>query len=179
VGEQGDDCVLVIPAHYEKRFERKKKGRKIVNPVIADADFCAELIALADGYLCHPSSPEAEQSACELILARLGEKLIFTEIKGREESSAVREILGYIEENFRGDVSRKTVARALGYSEAHVSRVFHRFMGEGLSSYVNRLRHAYVQRALNANPERTVMELIEEAGFTSVQTYYRTKKKGT
>ena len=111
-------------------------------------------------------------------MARLGERLTFTEIKGREESSAVREILGYIEENFRGDVSRKTVARALGYSEAHVSRVFHRFMGEGLSAYVNRLRHAYVQRALNLNPERTVMELIEEAGFTGVQTYYRTKNKG-
>ncbi len=179
VGERGDDCVLVIPAHYERRFERKKQGRKIVNPVILDADLCAELIALADGYLCKPSSPEAEQCACELILARLGEKLTFTEVKGREESSAVREILAYIEENFRGDVSRKTVARALGYSEAHVSRVFHRFMGEGISAYVNRLRHAYVQRMLIASPERTVMELIEEAGFTGVQTYYRTKKKGT
>lgn len=178
MGEVGDDCVLVIPAHYEKRFERKKQGRKIVNPVIADADFCAELIALAEGYLCSPSSPEAEQSACELILARLGERLTFTQTTGREESSAVREILAYLEDNFRGDVSRSTVARAIGYSEAHVSRVFHRFMGEGLSSYVNRLRHAYVQRELTVNPERTVMELIEEAGFTGVQTYYRTKKKG-
>ncbi len=179
MGEVGDDCVLVIPAIEEKRFSHQKQGRKIANPVLQNNALCSELLGLVDAYLLTDSSAETKSAACELVLSRLAEHLVFIDTHGKDESSAAREILGYIEDNFQQNVSRSTVARALGYSEAHVSRVFHRFMGEGISSYVNRLRHAYVLKLKETDPHLTVMERIEQAGFTSMQTYYRTKKKGS
>ncbi|MBQ8308818.1 MAG: helix-turn-helix transcriptional regulator [Clostridia bacterium] len=89
----------------------------------------------------------------------------------------IRSILAYIQQNYRAEISRKSIARALGYTEAHISRVFHRYLGVGLAEYINGLRLAYVKKLRANGDTRTTIELIYEAGFNSQQTYYRVKGK--
>ncbi|MBO5240586.1 MAG: helix-turn-helix transcriptional regulator [Clostridia bacterium] len=174
--ERADDCVLQIPYRYLRRFNVARRNLKIAEPVVRDEALCAEILSLADQYLKKDTDERVKTAAIELILARLVERLQFEEVKSKDEGALIRQILTYIEENYRGEISRKTIARTLGYTEAHVSRVFHRYLGVGIAEYINGLRLAYVERLRAEGDERKTIELIYEAGFNSQQTYYRVKQ---
>lgn len=171
-----DSYVVIIPFAQAQAFHMRHRAQRLSTRQVCDERLCEELIKIVEGYLLNETlSPRAKDAAIGLFLAVLEEKLSWTEEKGNDEKELIRKILTYVHENYRGDVSRKTLARALGYTEAHISRVFHRYMQTGLSAYVNGLRLAYVETRKKESAE-TTLDLIFEAGFKSWQTYYRVKK---
>lgn len=175
-GEQ-DSCVVLIPYEYLGTFNARRKNLRVAASVFTDENLCDELLKIIDEYLVPRYTENVRRASVELFLALLFEKLQFTEEKGKDEVMLVRNMLAYIHENFQGDVSRGALAKALGYTEAHLSRVFHRYLKKRISEYVNELRLDYIERARENGDERTAIELIYEAGFNSQQTYYRFKKK--
>ena len=175
VQEEQDACLVIFPYRYLQKFNEWRKNFKIAEPVICDEKLCDELMHIANVYLT--GSEQIKGAAADLFLARLYEKLRFLENKARDESSLVRQILSFIQENFQNDVSRKAIARELGYTEAHISRVFHRCMGKSISEYVNGLRLAYVERLRASGVKRTTLDLLYEAGFKSQQTFYRVQQQ--
>ena len=172
----GEDMVIVIPYGYLTRFNSRRRGAKINCPVVCDKELCDRLIKIVDDYLISQTNEEIIKASVELFLATLEEKLQFTESKTRNESALIKEILFYIHENFKGDATRKGIAKALGYTEAHISRVFHKYLRINVSEYVNELRLNYVKQGLKDDDTLTVTQVIYEAGFKSQQTYYRVKK---
>lgn len=172
-----DDCVLVIPYEYLTGFTARRRRMAIDQPVIRDEALCDALLKVVDEYLLGQTSEEIRKSAVDLLLSILSQRIVWKEGKSREEGALVREILAFIQENYTGDASRGAIARALGYTEAHISRVFHRYLQKGISQYVNELRLAHIERNLARGDRRTVIELIYEAGFKSQQTYYRVKAR--
>ena len=173
--EARDSCVVIFPYRYLQKFNEWRKNFKIAEPIICDEALCEELMQIADTYLT--GSEQIKGAAADLFLARLYERLRFSENKARDESSLVRQILSFIQENFQNDVSRKAIARELGYTEAHISRVFHRCIGKSISEYVNGLRLAYVERLRASGVKRTTLDLLYEAGFKSQQTFYRVQQQ--
>lgn len=115
--------------------------------------------------------------ATELFLALLSEGATFVERKERGDEALVRKILLYIQAHYRDEVSRGVLAKALGYTEAHISRVFHRYISKGIAEYINELRLEYIRQRRKAGDKRTELALLYEAGFNSQQTYYRAKKR--
>ena len=107
----------------------------------------------------------------------LAERLEFVESRSGDDRVLMRHILIYIQENYRQNLTRASIARALGYTEAHISRVFHRYLQIGISEYINNLRLAYIARLRADGDKRPTGELIFEAGFGSQQTYYRAKAR--
>ena len=89
----------------------------------------------------------------------------------------MRQILTYLQTHFQGEVSRAAIAKALGYSQEHISHVFRRYTGKSLTEYVNGLRFSYMEQLCKTGDKRTATELMFEAGFKSQHTYYRQKKK--
>lgn len=79
-------------------------------------------------------------------------------------------ILQYVDGIFKEKLSLERIARNLGYSREYISRVFHRYMKRGLNDYINERRLDYISRA---DKTRKISELALEAGFSSMQTYYR------
>ncbi len=173
--EARDACVVIFPYRYLQKFNEWRKNLKIAEPIICDGALCDELMQIADAYLT--GSEPIKEAAADLFLARLYERLRFSENKARGDSSLVRQILSFIQENFQNDVSRKAIARELGYTEAHISRVFHRCIGKSISEYVNGLRLAYVERLRASGVKRTTLDLLYEAGFKSQQTFYRVQQQ--
>lgn len=172
-----DDCVLVIPYEYMTNFIARRKHKTIASSIIKDTALCDSLLKIVDEYLCEQADEEVQKSALSLLLSLLYPKLLFKDEKTREESALAKEILAYIQENYTLDASRRTIARVLGYTEAHISRVFHRYLKKGISQYVNELRLSHIDRALARGDNRSVIELIYDAGFKSQQTYYRFRAK--
>ena len=170
-----DSCVVIIPQDYAFTFHARHKNLRIKERKIVDETLCDELLKIVDEYLLQERSAGVKGAATELFLATLQDKLMWTEEKGGGEVELIRKILGFIHENYREDVSRATIARVLGYAEAHISRVFHRYLQTGISTYVNKLRLAFVEKGLATGA--TTIDLIYQAGFKSQQTYYRVKQK--
>ena len=171
--------VVVIPYSYVRGFHEYRRGRSIAIPVINDPALTEQLMALTESYIVSAESEAVRKSAAELMLSVLAERVGWTEESVKGEIELVREILSYIHENYRTDIRRSDIARKLGYTEAHISRVFHSYLSMGIPEYVGKLRLDHVETARQNGDERSLSALIYEAGFQSQQTYYRCKKKYT
>lgn len=169
----GDDCVLVIPYRYLSVWNERRGDFRVAKPVIEDEKLSEELLTIVDEYLKKDNGEAVKAAALGLFLARLAERVEFSEQKENDERTLMRKILAYVQRNFREDATLRAVAHALGYTQAHISRVFHRYIKTGLSKYVNGLRLEYIDGLKKKGDKRKMAELIYEAGFKSQQTYYR------
>lgn len=90
----------------------------------------------------------------------------------------VIEIIDYINKHFKENITVYDVAHYFGYNKNYFSKLFGSLFLCNFRTYVNRLRIMYIERE-NANPQNTksVTELIHDAGFKDISTYYRTKNK--
>ena len=174
--EQGDDCVIIIPSRLLDKFNYSRSNMRIANNVIHSEETVLRLLEIADKYICNENNAAITDSAAQLLLEILKEKLSFSDTQERGETDLIRKILTYTQNNFKSDITRNTIADALGYTEAHISRVFHKYMGIGIRRHINNLRLDYVNALRKAGDKRSEIELIYEAGFGSEQTYYRHKK---
>lgn len=171
-----ENKIIIIPYTYARGFNEIKRGRAVSEPVIKNEALVDRLYILAEDYIATAESEAVKRSAAELFLAMLSEHICFSEGKPRGEIELVRQILSYIHDNFKGEISRADIARALGYTETHISRVFHSYLLVGIPEYVGKLRLDYVEAARKGGDKRSLTALIFEAGFNSQQTYYRCKK---
>ena len=171
-----DGLVLIVPTNMAEKFCKEKAGKKILHPVFSDIKLCEKIISLSEEFLI-PTHINAtvKQCACELVLSLIREKLVFSSEKVNDETTLIQNILGYINDNFKNDVTLKNLAKQFGYSQEHVSRVFHRYLNCGIPNYVNNLRLDYVEQILNSSSNAKITNLLFEAGFKSIQSYYRSK----
>lgn len=172
-----ENWVLVIPYGYVRDFHEIGRGRSIADPVIHNAMLTERLMKLSEDYLAPQNSEQIRKSAAELMFAILVEHIEWTEAHVKGEVELVREILSYIHRNYQTDIRRCDIARTLGYTPAHISRVFHSYLSVGIPEYIGRLRLDHVENARQNGDMRSLSVLISEAGFQSQQTYYRYKKK--
>lgn len=173
-----NDCLVIVPAARTARFNERNRGLKPASPLIHDETLCARLLEIADRFMADKNQSESVRgAACELLLALIGERLDFVQGKERDETQLIRAILSYLSEHFREDVSLPVIARKFGYAQAHVSRVFHRYTNTGLPRYVNRLRLNYIETRRRNDPSANLTDLIFDAGFKSIPTYYRARSQ--
>ena len=174
-----DSCVVIFPYRLLSEFNARRGNDRIVQPKIKDSALVERLLNIVDTYLVGEQSEYVKETAVELMLSLLFEKLQFCKETERDEVALVRKILAYIQKHYREDATLKTLSKELGYTREHISKVFHRYVKKGLSQYVNGLRLEYIERLRAQGDTRSIVELLYEAGFKSQQTYYRFKKSVT
>ena len=171
-----DDCLIIVPARITVRFNERNKGSRPAHPVVHDEKLCCELLDIADKWILNSQENENVRfAAAELFLSLIETHLDLIPDKEKDETQLIREILSYLSEHFREDVSLPKIARTFGYAEAHISRVFHRYLNIGLPRYVNRLRLNYAESVMQNSPAADLTRVIFDAGFKSLPTYYRAK----
>ena len=174
--EQQNDCLLIVPARITARFNERHKGMRPACPVVHDENLCRDLIQIADKWMLNQNAEQSvRDAAAELFLSLIETRLVMSPGKEKDETQLIRDVLSYISEHFREDVSLPKIAKKFGYAQAHISRVFHRYTDTGLPRYVNGLRLNYVESALLNSPDANLTRLIFDAGFKSLPTYYRAK----
>ena len=169
-----DARIVIFPYHFLRKFNAERKNLRVASPVVQDGALCRKLIAVADEYLTDSSSPIQEAGA-ELFLALIANNFPFANDDARGEGALIRAILSFIAENYRKECTRASIARALGYTQAHISKVFHKYLNRGIAEYINGLRLDFVEDCKRLGDERTTVEIVYDAGFNSMQTYYRQK----
>lgn len=174
--KQGD-LLVVIPARCTFRFNERNEGMKPRVPVVHDPLLCERLSQLSALYFEQEQSAVVRDAACELFLALVETRLEFVANKEHNETQLIRNVLTYLAAHFKEDVSLRRIAKTFGYADAHVSRVFHRYTNTGIPRYVNRLRLNYVEQRKKAQPTANLSQLVFDAGFKSLPTYYRVKEQ--
>lgn len=86
------------------------------------------------------------------------------------------EILEYIEQHFREDISVKSAAKALGYSERRLSSSLHGTLQVSFGAMVNQARFEYANRLLSSG-QSSITDIAFECGFQSVRTFNRVFKE--
>ena len=171
-----DDCLLVIPLKMLNNFNKIRKSGKIINPVFYDTELCDKLIYIIDTFLVNQTDNTIITSSVDLILSLINSKLQTAETNENNDGELIVKILDYANKNFRTNVSLSKVSAELGYCTAHLSRTFHKYLKMTLPEYVNNLRLDYVEKHKN-DKGVLITKLIYDAGFKSIQSYYRNKKR--
>lgn len=90
----------------------------------------------------------------------------------RPKEREIRHVLSYLEQNFRENLSRPTIARELGVSESSLSHLFSSTMHITIPAYLTLLRLEEAQHLL-AETSLPVTAVASAAGFPSLRTMNR------
>ena len=176
--EQVKAIAIIIPPRVAQEFFSRKGGRKIKNPVISDLQLAKRLYQLVFDFAKPKDNCEQiKECAGALVLYLLEQRLEFIENQSKDETALAKNLLMFIDENFKEDISLSSLSKIFSYSPEHLSRVFNRYIKTSLPKYINQLRLDYVETQLLKSPKQNVTSLLFSAGFKSIQTYYRTKNK--
>ena len=94
------------------------------------------------------------------------------EARDGNKNSALREILTYLSTHSTENISRKSLARALGISESSISHIFSHTLKISLPSYLNSLRLDEAQ-ALLKETELSITQIVSQSGFGSLRSFNR------
>ena len=97
--------------------------------------------------------------------------------KQAEEKYTFTEVLAYLEEHFREDITLEELAARFGYTKNYFSTLFNRFTGMHLRNYLNNLRVEKVNKLLESDKTLTVTNAVFACGFNSLNTYYRALRR--
>ena len=84
----------------------------------------------------------------------------------------------YIAEHFAEDITLGSVSAYAGFSKFHFERIFREYTGVTFYQYLQQTRISYAQTLL-PNPELTITDISEMAGFASCTAFTRAFKKST
>ncbi|CAM3002734.1 response regulator transcription factor [Paenibacillus sediminis] len=87
-------------------------------------------------------------------------------VKNKDYSPLIRNILQYIEKNYKEDISLNSLGEQFHASPNYISRLFKQEVGRGLFTYLNEIR---IQKAkeLLKNYQYKIYEVAEMVGFNS------------
>lgn len=85
-------------------------------------------------------------------------------------------ILFYIEENYKQQLTRESISKHFGYTPNYFSYLFKKLFQCGLNEYINNIRYQHCIADFKKNEDKDKYQIILENGFNNIQSYYRVKK---
>jgi AraC-like DNA-binding protein len=100
--------------------------------------------------------------------------------KPREESSEVklRQLLQYVSENYRGNITLAGAAETLGYNKDYLSRIFRQHFGMHFRQFINQYR-LDCARKLIAEDKMGIEKAALASGFGTARNFYIVCKRMT
>lgn len=85
---------------------------------------------------------------------------------------ALATLLLYLNEHFKEDITRKSVSKAIGYSESYISHCIEILPNMNFRKLLNSLRTEYGKKLL-ASTDFNILKIALECGFSNDRTFYR------
>lgn len=97
--------------------------------------------------------------------------------KRTDEKYRFTEVLAYLEEHYREDITLDELSAQFGYTKNYFSTLFNRFTGTHLRNYLNDLRVEKVNKLVEDDKNITITGAVFSSGFNSLNTYYRALRR--
>ena len=169
--EESEVAYLIIPRSYCPEFLHLLSGSRSYFPFIEDEETFALVSDLHDRIRMAQSELQ-RRGYVYVILGAILEKLTAADGIDAQEINFSADVLIYISEHFREELTLGTLAAALGYNESYLSRSFHQTFGISFGKYLSMLR---LREALTLLREgkMSITECAFESGFGSMRSFYR------
>lgn len=165
---------IIIPPSFCGEFLQLVSSRHISSPFINDEKtFDTVLYALekliSERYYLNNIS---KHGYVYNILGAILDKMSTQKVPEAQNPLLSSDILIYISNHFKEDLSLSALATALGYNASYLSRSFHKTFGISYNQYIKmlRLREAIL---LLRKSTFSVTECAFESGFGSARSFYR------
>ncbi len=84
----------------------------------------------------------------------------------------LQQVLEFLRENFKSDISREGLARTMDLSPDHMSRMFKTYTGQRINDYINFLRIEEAARSIKGTDAK-IIDIAFDVGFESLVTFNR------
>lgn len=173
--------LLACPTEYAPEYRQILRDRHFsppVAPYAADtAAMLPPMIALCARDSCTEFGPESSFKKKALLYCALADLLRSAPLEPQPtpEPDLYRSAIVYISNHYTQKLELPAVARELGVSTAHLSRVLSS-RGLGFSSLLNSLR-SYEARRLLLQTDLSISQIAFEAGYGSIRNFNRIFQK--
>lgn len=175
--EIGHYVCMIIPYSKLNHYISVKARRVLVNKVISNPNFYEKLNLLIDSLLLHYDMSKSDDSyiidcLMKAIVGVIVEYTTFGEKANKSKGELLQEILSWLDDNYKSEISLETLSKHFGFSKYYFSKLFNSHVGLNLNAYVNMLRTKNVIRLIN-DEKSTVSDAILDSGFSSITPFYR------
>lgn len=161
-------------------FSRMFVGRTVENPVFRPSketfDYVLRQLLLCFGrrYGHNRTVPSEKRIKVKGLLYLLGGELLsqLTLIPDNGNTAPAAEIVQYLSENFKKNISLHDIAEEMGYNYQYLSRTFNKVFGIKFKRLLNqyRLDNAY---ALLVDTDLPIAQVCFESGFQSLRSFHQ------
>lgn len=172
LGTHNSDVLIIIcaPKLFGSLFPDLNKFH-IENPVI-ERSLIHDKLKTAFSMIDKNDNFEVRFSWTCVIMSYLMEILQPEHSDRAPVSNITYKIIKYIEENFKEDITRESLAKQFNVSECYISKIFSNNFKMNLRNYLGLIRAEYAASLIRTTDE-TFTVISQLAGFTSLRTFNR------
>ncbi|MBP3480560.1 MAG: helix-turn-helix transcriptional regulator [Clostridia bacterium] len=162
---------LIIPYDKCVEFNALIRDKCTDDPFITDRDTFDKIKACCD-VIMNNCNTLLTTGCVYAILGILLDSMCFKPCTESVQPQKMTQILLYINENFKKDLTLSSLASKFGYNPSYLSRYFKSCFSIGINNYITkmRLREAVLLMKDHSN---NVTYCAYESGFNSLRTFYR------
>ena len=164
--EHGIATFLIVPTALCSEFN----GKHVENPFLCDETLFHSILKCCEVISQHRNTL-LTNGCVSIILGLLSEKLQFSQRRISPEVGSITQVLLYLHDHFKKDVSLTSAAAALGFTPSYLSGLFKESLGIGFHQYLTMLRLR--EATLLLSKGNSANYSAYESGFRSTRTFYR------
>ena len=163
---------LIIPRSYISDILHIIDCRRDDSPFISDPKVFKTVSEMMDRLIDEKNNEISKRGYVYSVLGAILDNVHSTDSDGAQVEVFSPEILKYISENFREELTLNMLAKKFGYNPSYLSHNFRENFGLSFIKYLTmlRLREAVL---LMSNGKNGITECAIESGFGSMRSFYR------
>lgn len=170
--EYSRSSLFIIPTYMCKDFLEVLKDKQVTDPFILDRNTVAKIKEYVLETQKENINPITLSGFIHVILGTVMDNISFEAVHKPIDTDLASNLLFYINENYKEDISLKTVAQHFGFAASYISRYFKESFGIGFNKYINILRLKNALLLMKEN-KSSITYCAMESGFNSLRTFYR------
>ncbi len=169
--EKADAIYIIIPRSYCSDILHFFEGKRMSYPFISDPDTFSIVSGAAKNLLAE-NNELAKRGYLYVILGEILKHMSSEPQPEVQASQFSADILIYISNHFREELTLSMLATEFGYNSSYLSRTFHQTFGISFGKYLTMLRlREFI--LLMRSSDKSITEAAFECGFGSMRSFYR------
>jgi len=168
--------IMVLPNHMLRDYYLLYGDKKLKSCVLLDKDICRAMKPLFLSIAKKNPNSLINQGRVDQLLGHIVDTIGVEPDLSSFDHKFIEKVLAYIQENFREEITLDSLANHFNYSKYYFSRLFNSYLHTNITNYLATVR---LQAAIEMLKEEkmSVSYAALNAGFESIQTFYRVAKK--
>ena len=168
--------IIVLPNHMLRDYYLLYGDRKLATCVIKDHDIAKAMKPFFLALAKKNPNPLINQGRVDQLMGHIVDTMGLVKREESFDHKFIEEVLAYIQENYRDEITLDSLADHFNYSKYYFSRMFNNYLHTNITNYLAMIRLQAAIEMLKSG-EKNVSDAALDSGFASIQTFYRAAKK--